>query len=182
MVNIKFVSYKTVFICKMIKKLRKTLLTALTYLVMFVVIYTAVNLWRSPVMPDSPKLVYQNSTGQVVDVVSQSYDTPVLIYFWGSWCGVCRTTSPKVQALHADGRDVLSVAVSSGDDNELLAYMNKHGYDFYTINDQHGTVFGDWGGQVTPSFVILDNGKVAQSFTGIAPLWLLKLRLWWAGM
>ncbi|OPH39143.1 redoxin family protein [Moraxella equi] len=166
----------------MIKKLRKTLLTALTYLVMFVVIYTAVNLWRSPVMPDSPKLVYQNSTGQVVDVVSQSYDTPVLVYFWGSWCGVCRTTSPNVQALHADGRDVLSVAVSSGDDNELLAYMNKHGYDFYTINDQHGAVFGEWGGQVTPSFVILDDGKVAQSFTGIAPLWLLKLRLWWAGM
>lgn len=133
-------------------------------------------------MPDSPKLVYQNSTGQVVDVVSQSYDTPVLIYFWGSWCGVCRTTSPNVQALHADGRDVLSVAVSSGDDNELLAYMNKHGYDFYTINDQHGAVFGEWGGQVTPSFVILDDGKVAQSFTGIAPLWLLKLRLWWVGL
>ncbi|AWY21049.1 redoxin family protein [Moraxella bovis] len=166
----------------MIKKLRKTLFSALTYLVMFVVIYTAVNLWRSPVMPDSPKLVYQNSTGQVVDVVSQSYDTPVLIYFWGSWCGVCRTTSPNVQALHADGRDVLSVAVSSGDDNELLAYMNKHGYDFYTINDQHGAVFGEWGGQVTPSFVILDDGKVAQSFTGIAPLWLLKLRLWWVGL
>ncbi|STZ08100.1 Thioredoxin-like protein slr1139 [Moraxella caprae] len=164
------------------KKLRKTLFSALTYLVMFVVIYTAVNLWRSPVMPDSPKLVYQNSTGQVVDVVSQSYDTPVLIYFWGSWCSVCRMTSPNVQALHADGRDVLSVAVSSGDDNELLAYMNKHGYDFYTINDQHGAVFGEWGGQVTPSFVILDDGKVAQSFTGIAPLWLLKLRLWWVGL
>lgn len=164
------------------KKLRKTLLSALTYLVMFVVIYTAVNLWRSPVMPDSPKLVYQNSIGQVVDVVSQSHDTPVLIYFWGSWCGVCRTTSPNVQALHADGRDVLTVAVSSGDDNELLAYMNKHGYDFYTINDQNGTVFGEWGGQVTPSFMILDDGKVAQSFTGIAPLWLLKLRLWWAGL
>lgn len=164
------------------KKLRKTLFSALTYLVMFVVIYTAVNLWRSPIMPDSPKLIYQNSTGQVVDVISQSHDAPVLIYFWGSWCGICRTTSPNVQALHASGRDVLTVAVSSGDDNELLTYMNKHGHDFYTINDQHGAVFGDWGGQVTPSFVILDNGKVAQSFTGIAPLWLLKLRLWWAGL
>lgn len=163
-------------------KLRKTLLSALTYLMMFVVIYTAINLWRSPVMPDSPKLVYQNNTGQVVDVVAQSYDTPVLIYFWGSWCGICRTTSPNVQALHADGRDVLSVAVSSGDDNELLTYMNKHSYDFYTINDQHGVVFSEWGGQVTPSFVILDDGKVAQSFTGIAPLWLLKLRMWWAGV
>ncbi|MGK8264706.1 thioredoxin domain-containing protein [Moraxella nonliquefaciens] len=76
------------------KKLRKTLFSALTYVVMFIIIYTAVNLWRSPVMPDSPSLVYQNSSKQVVDVVAQSHDTPVLIYFWGSWCGVCRTTGP----------------------------------------------------------------------------------------
>ena len=164
------------------KKLRKTLFSALTYLVMFIIIYTAVNLWRSPVMPDGPKLIYQNSSKQVVDVVAQSHDTPVLIYFWGSWCGVCRTTSPNVQTLHANAHDVLSVAVSSGNDDELLAYMNKHGYDFYTLNDQQGAIFHEWGGQVTPSFVILDDGKVAQSFTGIAPLWLLRLRMWWAGL
>lgn len=164
------------------KKIYKTLFSTLTYVVMFIIIYTAVNLWRSPVMPDGPKLIYQNSSKQVVDVVAQSHDTPVLIYFWGSWCGVCRTTSPNVQTLHANGHDVLSVAVSSGNDDELLAYMNKHGYDFYTLNDQQGAIFHEWGGQVTPSFVILDDGKVAQSFTGIAPLWLLRLRMWWAGL
>lgn len=129
-------------------------------------------------MPDVIDLSYQNSQGQVVDVVKTSHDKPILIYFWGSWCGVCRITSPNIQALHADGHDVLTVAVSSGDDGELLSYMSQHGYDFTTINDTDGTIFRQWQGQVTPSFVIIHRGKMTQSFTGVAPLWSLKLRLW----
>lgn len=159
---------------------RRYFLSVIKYFALFIIIYTAVNLWRSPTLPDSPALSYTDRSGQVIDVIQKSHDTPILVYFWGTWCGVCRTTSPAVQALHADGTDVLTVAVSSGTDGELSAYMTRHGYTFTTINDTHGKTFSAWGGQVTPSFVILHDGKIAQGFTGIAPLWLLKARLWWA--
>lgn len=162
------------------KKFIPHLLSFVKYFIFFIIIYVIINLWRSPDMPNHPNLIYQNNQGQVVDVVALSHDEPVLLYFWGSWCGVCRTTSPNVQALHSGGHQVLTVAVSSGNNHELLTYMKGHGYDFYTINDEEGQIFRAWQGQVTPSFVILSDGKMTQSFTGIAPLWLLKLRLWWA--
>lgn len=162
------------------KKITHHLLSLIKYLALFIVIYVVINLWRSPDMPNSPKLIYQNNHGHIVDVMALSHDEPVLLYFWGSWCGVCRTTSPNVQALHTQGYKVLTVAVSSGSNLELSTYMRRHGYDFYTINDEEGQMFGAWQGQVTPSFVVLTEGKMTQSFTGVAPLWLLKLRLWWA--
>lgn len=161
-----------------LKKSTKYLVEIAKYLVIFIVIYIAINLWRSPTMPDNGvNLSYQNSQGQITNIATASHDKPILVYFWGTWCHVCRTTSPNVQALHADGYEVLTVAVSSGNDDELLSYMSEHGYDFTTINDTDGAIFGAWQGQVTPSFVIVSDGKMVQSFTGVAPLWLLKLRL-----
>lgn len=164
-----------------IKKSTKYLVETAKYLVIFIIIYITVNLWRSPAMPDDGvDLTYQNSHGQIINIATASHNKPILVYFWGTWCGVCRLTSPNIQALHADGYDVLTVAVSSGNDDELLAYMNKHRYDFATINDTDGMIFKAWQGQVTPSFVMIDDGKITQSFTGIAPLWSLKLRFWLA--
>ena len=157
----------------------RTVFAILKYPITVIIIYIVINLWRSPTMPNAPTLYYLKD-GQVVDVMSLSQNTPVLVYFWGTWCGVCRATSPNVQTLHDDGVAVLSVAVSSGSDGDLAGYMQTHGYDFYTINDRDGAEFTRWGGQVTPSFVIIKDGKASQRFTGIAPLWSLRLRLWWA--
>lgn len=152
------------------------------HLIIFLLIYICINLWRAPVSPTTPILSYHTPQGQYIDAIAQSHHRPILVYFWGSWCGVCRITSPNVQALHDANYPILTVAVSSGDTQELGAYMAQHHYTFATINDSQGELFSLWQGQVTPSFVILSNGKVVQRFTGITPLWLLKVRLWWANV
>ena len=154
-----------------------TLFGLLKYLLLFVVIYLLVNWWRQPVMPAQPNLHLMDYQGMPVDVSAISQNSPVLVYFWGSWCGVCAVTSPKVSQLHQDGYPVVSIAVKSGDDAELGQYLQQHHYEFSTINDSHGRIFADWQGQVTPSFVILHQGKMTQGMTGIQPLWSLKLRL-----
>lgn len=159
-----------------------TLKTIAKYFVIFLVIYTVVNWWRSPKLPDTPNLTYQDAQGQTIDVIAQSHQQPILIYFWGTWCSVCRITSPNIQKLHDDGTPVVSVAVSSSSTSALSDYLNVHHYTFVTINDLDGQIFHTWHGQVTPSFVILKNGKTYQSFTGISPLWSLKIRLWLANL
>lgn len=163
-----------------IKKLSQYAIEIAKYLVIFIILHTIINLWRSPDVPEVIELRYQNAQGQITDIATLSHDEPVLVYFWGTWCGVCRLTSPNIQALHKAGYPVLSVAVSSGNDNELTAYMNQHGYEFATVNDDEGAIFRAWQGQVTPSFVIINKGQMSQSFTGLTPLWTLKLRLWLA--
>lgn len=179
-IMLKSVNYQMFF--DMHQKLISYLLATLKYLTLFILIYAVVNFWRAPTLPLAPQLSYHTQQGQMIDVVSSSHQAPILVYFWGSWCGVCRSTSPNVQALHDDGYHVVTVAVSSGSDQELGAYMNQHQYSFTTINDTHSQIFSTWQGKVTPSFVILSDGKAVQSFTGLAPLWSLKLRLWWANV
>lgn len=149
------------------------------YLVIFMGIYTALTLYRQPIKPNTPIWQMMTLDGRVLDVDQMSKDEAVLVYFWGSWCHVCKTTSPKVNEL-SKSNQVLSIAVSSGDDGELLSYLHQNNYTFNTINDDEGEIFAAWQGQVTPSYVVVKDGKVVQSFVGIQPLWVLRLRMTFA--
>ena len=72
---------------------------------------------------------------------------------------------------------MISIAVQSGENQAIQQYMNDKNLDFITVNDEQGQVFKDWQGQVTPSYVILQDGKMVQGFTGIQPAWVLNMRL-----
>ena len=153
--------------------------TTLLYGIVFLLIYTAINWWRQPIMPADPQLQLTDYQGQAVDLASLSADKPTLIYFWGTWCPICSVTSPTVNKLAvANNYPVVTVAIKSGSDQDLQAYLSENNYSFATINDVEGNIFDDWQGQVTPSYVILKDGEMSQGLTGIQPLWSLKLRLW----
>ena len=153
--------------------------TTLLYGIVFLLIYTAVNWWRQPIMPADPQLQLTDYQGQAVDLASLSADKPTLIYFWGTWCPICSVTSPTINKLAiANNYPVVTVAIKSGDNKTLSNYMAEHDYKFTTVNDEAGNIFDDWQGQVTPSYVILKDGEMSQGLTGIQPLWSLKLRLW----
>ena len=153
--------------------------SVLIYGFIFFVIYNAVNWWRQPVMPANPQLQLIDYKGQNIDLAAMSQDKPTLVYFWGTWCPICSITSPAINELaNENNYPVVSIAIKSGSDQKLHEYLNDHGYSFTTVNDQHGEIFADWQGQVTPSYIILKDNKMTQGLTGIQPLWSLKLRLW----
>ena len=164
------------------QKLLSILKTVGIYGLMFAVIYTAVNWWRQPVMPASPQLQLTDYQGQAVDLAALSHEQPTLVYFWGTWCSVCSFTSPTINKLAADNYPVVTIAIQSGSDQDLQNYFNEKSFNFTTINDQEGDIFADWQGQVTPSYVVLEDGEMTQGLTGIQPLWSLKLRLWLASV
>ncbi|MGM8897255.1 MULTISPECIES: protein disulfide oxidoreductase [unclassified Psychrobacter] len=161
------------------QRLLSVLKTVLLYGFVFLVIYTAINWWRQPVMPANPQLQLTDYQGQPVDLAAMSADKPTLVYFWGTWCPICSVTSPTIDKLAASNDyPVVTVAIKSGSDQELDSYLNEHDYSFTTVNDQDGNIFAEWQGQVTPSYVVLKDGEMTQGLTGIQPLWSLKLRLW----
>ena len=164
------------------QKIISLLKTVTLYALMFVVIYSAVNWWRQPVMPANPQLQLTDYQGQTVNLAAISHERPTLVYFWGTWCSICSFTSPTIHKLAADNYPVVTIAVQSGSNQELRSYLDQHQFGFTTINDQQGDIFADWQGQVTPSYVVLENGKMTQGLTGIQPLWSLKLRLWLASI
>lgn len=125
-----------------------------------------------PIVPRSP-----DATPLTTTLQAASQNRTLLLYIWGAWCGVCKHTSPVIQRLHDDGTPVLSVALRSGSDDDIRAYLQQQGYTFPAVNDDNGAWSQQWGVKVTPTIVLIKNGKVLHSTTGLAGYWTLKTRI-----
>ena len=125
-----------------------------------------------PIVPRSPDAAPLTTTLQAA-----SQNQTLLLYIWGAWCGICKHTSPVIQRLHDSGTPVLSVALRSGSDADIRAYLQQQGYTFPAVNDASGALAQQWGVKVTPTIVLIKNGKVLHSTTGLASYWTLKTRI-----
>lgn len=105
---------------------------------------------------------------------------PTLVYFWGSWCPICKTTSPSVSTLaEEENYQIVSVALSSGSDKAIQTYQTERDYRFATINDNSGQISQQWGVAVTPSIFYLNTeGEITAVSTGMTSLWGMRFRLW----
>jgi thiol-disulfide isomerase/thioredoxin len=164
-------------------RLRRWGKEALWLLLFGVVISTALDFWRSPALPEGnplPTLTLQDGT--TADLQAMSRERPLLVYYWASWCAVCRFTTPTVEQLWQDGENVLTVALRSGNTQQLSKGMGKKGLTFPTHNDERGDLAARWQVSVTPSFLIVKDGKVVSTTTGWSSGLGLKLRLAWASL
>ncbi|MEL4431603.1 protein disulfide oxidoreductase [Shewanella mangrovisoli] len=105
---------------------------------------------------------------------------PTLVYFWGTWCPVCRVTSPMVESISQD-HNVISVAVASGSDREIQHYMDEHQYHFPVLNDNKSERSTQWGAMAFPAIYIIDtHGEIRYVTSGVTSTWGMKFRLWLA--
>ncbi|PSU14527.1 protein disulfide oxidoreductase [Photobacterium gaetbulicola] len=157
-------------------KMKRLVKEAVFMLLVLLVVTTGLDIWRSQSMPqgDTPHLVAESTTGEQIDLIARSHEKPVMVYFWGTWCSVCRFVSPTIDWLDSD-YDVISIAVNSGDNRRLNGYLDHHGYGFTTINDNRGALMREWGISAVPSIFIIKSGKVSSVTTGFSTppgLWL----------
>ncbi|MFA3761794.1 protein disulfide oxidoreductase [Yersinia sp. 2544 StPb PI] len=150
-------------------------------LVLVTVVSLAMDWLRSPQVPaDWGDVSLQTLEGQTVSLKAMSQDKPLLIYFWATWCGVCKFTSPSVNQLVQEGENVMTVALRSGEAPQLERWLTKKGYRLPVINDPRGELSAQWQVSVTPTLVILYQGKMVQNTSGWSSYWGMKLRLWLA--
>ncbi|MGL5394839.1 MAG: protein disulfide oxidoreductase [Shewanella sp.] len=136
-------------------------------------------LQRDMVTGEAPTL-----NGIAIDGSHLALDTaqtkPTLVYFWGTWCPVCRVTSPMVETINQDHR-VISVAVASGSDSSIQTYMDDHQYRFPVLNDDSGEQSAKWGAMAFPAIYIVDTqGDIRYVTSGVTSTWGMKFRLWLA--
>ena len=154
---------------------------ALWLLLMALIISTLLDLWRSPTLPaGAMEAPFTLQDGTTTTLTEQSRGKPLLVYYWASWCGVCRFTTPTVEQLWQEGENVLTVALRSGSDEPLRAGMAKKGLTFPTHNDEQGALAARWQVGVTPIFLVIKDGALVSSTTGWSSAWGLRLRLLWA--
>lgn len=164
-------------------KLRRWGKEALVMMVIFITIVVLMDLWRAPKMPatfDSTPL--HTLDGNSVTLSSLSEERPLLLYFWASWCGVCRYTTPSVAQLVEEGENVMTIALRSGAPGDVSRWLEQKKVQLPVVNDASGELSRNWQIGVTPTLVVLYKGEVVSSTTGWTTYWGMKARLWWAAL
>ena len=123
---------------------------------------------------------------QAITINQQSFDLhseqqkPVLVHFWASWCGICKLEQSSIDALSKDYK-VMTIAMQSGSDEEVQAYLSEHDLSFDVINDVEGDFVSAYGVRGVPtSFVVNSNNEITASEVGYTTGWGLRFRMWLA--
>lgn len=149
------------------------------WLVLAIVISWGVDLWRSQSMASglAPPLVHNSVTGEEINLLAMSQEKPVMVYFWATWCGVCSSVSPSAD-LVSDYYQVVTVALTSGDEKRIQQYLHAKQYNFKVVNDPRAEISRAWGVSVTPTIFVIDKGEITSVTTGFTSpigMWLRLL-------
>lgn len=112
--------------------------------------------------------------------LAQLQGRPALVYFWASWCGVCKAMQHNIDALQNDV-PMVSVALQSGDAAEVRRYLAEKGSRMPTLLDEDGALATRYGLRGVPAaFVLGPDGSIRYTALGYSTELGLRLRLWLA--
>jgi thiol-disulfide isomerase/thioredoxin len=146
------------------------------YGVIFIVMSIAVDTWRTKDIDRKalPTLQGMTINNEHIDLKQLSFEQPVLVYFWGTWCPVCSVVSPSVDTI-SQYYPTYSIAIQSGSNETLQVYMKTNEYQFNVINDDNNRIANSLPVQVTPLTMVIDQGELVSYTTGYVSL----IGLWW---
>ena len=105
---------------------------------------------------------------------------PAIIYFWAEWCGICKMMQSPITEILKDYPGI-TVAVKSGDDEQLKKYMQQKQIQWNVINDQYGEISELYKIKGVPFVIITDTtGEIIYTVSGYSFEVVLRLRLWLA--
>lgn len=155
--------------------------STLLYSVFALVAVIGVDYWRTKDIPmhHVPPIVDVSLSGEPIDVIEMSKKEPVLVYFWTTWCVACKFVTPVVDWL-SSSYPVVGVSLTSGKDERVKRYMDAKAYSYNNINDTQGNIARDWGISVTPTLIVINDGKVTSVTSGMTTPMGIAARLWLA--
>ena len=96
----------------------------------------------------------------------------VLLTFWATWCGPCRSEMPALEQLYRDFRAypdfaLLTVNTEQRSMRSLREFIAKNNYDFPVLLDADNAVSAAYGVSALPSAFVIDReGRIVFSHAG----------------
>jgi thiol-disulfide isomerase/thioredoxin len=151
----------------------------LAYMGLVLAIISGIQWWRASALRggEAPPLAGDLLANGAFDLAAPG-SKPVLVYFWASWCPVCRLNNGGIDAIAQDHK-VITVAVQSGTAAEVGQYLQEESLSYPVINDADGTLADQWGVSGVPaSFLVRDDGRIAFGTVGYISDMGMRARLW----
>ena len=90
---------------------------------------------------------------------------PIVLHFWATWCKVCKLEVQNIETLSKQ-YEVLTIAVNSGENDKIEAYLKERGLTFKVLNDVDGVWAKEFKVEVSPTTFIYD-GSGESKFTEV---------------
>ena len=127
----------------------------------------------------APNFQYTMPDGST-HTLSQLHGKKVLINFWATWCGPCRSEMPDLQkALGEVGDSVVVLGVNKAQElKEIAPFADELGIRFALIANPAGDIAGRYGAQFLPtSYFINSDGTIGLKKTGAMDYSFIKTHL-----
>ncbi len=107
-------------------------------------------------------------------------EKPTLVYFWATWCPICKLQSPTIDEL-SKNYQVITIASQSGTKEQILKYLKENNLNFKVVDDTYNDFAYRFNVKAYPTTLIYDKNKNLK-FTdvGYTSSFNLKLKLWWS--
>jgi thiol-disulfide isomerase/thioredoxin len=97
----------------------------------------------------------------------------VLLDFWASWCGPCRSSLPDLKQLVSayGGRQVEVVSISEDEDaRDWQNFVTKNQMNWPQQHDPDGSTARRFGVSALPTYILIgSNGTILQRYVGASP-------------
>lgn len=161
----------------MSEKIKKIMKETLSMAVMILVLSIVVNYFRAPKLDSNTLTPIQATLIDGTKWSSDDNNKPLVIHFWASWCKVCKLEASNIDALAKDA-NVITIAVNSGTNAEIKAFMDERELSYKVINDKDGTLSRAFKIEAFPTTFIYNSQKeLSFTETGYTTTAGLKARL-----
>jgi len=141
------------------------------------VVFSALSAWKSKdmLLGPAPVLAGYDLQGQLITL--EPKDEPTLVYFWATWCPICGFTISSIASI-AEDYPVITVATTSGSEEEIATYLAQKNIRLPVMMDDSGDLGRHWGVTGVPAIFIVDSkGHITHRSLGYASELGLRARL-----